>query len=763
MSYPTHSIVYIDGSNTGITKTHDFNPGRKSWQLYAHHIKTIGDNLIIEASGNDSEIYFKQKNNPLYYKISDFRLKYTNIDTSTINISGNYNEGDVLTISGSNVQWARFDGLPNIDSSLEGKVLTVSGDNAVWADFNPLPTINSSLDGKVLTVSGDDAVWRDLPSTQNSHININSDSIKIGQNITSSSNNIIILSNSTQTQTLNYSNTILLNASSSAINVSNSGFFVNPINNSGTTISSGNSNVLYYDTIYNEIKYGTLTLSSGNEGGGGGTNNYSEPTIAIYDILANITSNSSLIADATLLSGNNYAYRASTSWDNFSNISNFNFIRFNRMIMIGELFRYINTVRSDNILIGYNNNMSGDSYLVSIGYNSRASWQSVCIGSGIVSDNDLQTDAVWPRISAAGHYTVCIGYNAYVTKASSITIGAYSLINEGGHGVSIGYRSSSLQYYSIAIGSNSYSKKISIGAHSYSDRYGTAIGAYSDSQGFACIAIGAHTNNNVAGDSMNIALGTKSTGTIGSNTIGYNAHVGGRGQYAVSIGYDSLGGASGAVSIGSRISHHGYSFSVAIGNQIIDENTITGGASYSVLFPSGMDVYVGSSQWGNSDDRLKHDELDISNAFNIVQQLQPKIYKKTRKMFNSFQHSYIDSSGNKVYQTIPERDYYTGNIIYIENTGNIGEKGNDWFYEAGLIAQDVYAIDELKEFIQVGNEENIWYLNYNNIFVYSIACLKELILKSKALENKNTLIKNKNTLIKNKLNEILREMGKNEF
>ena len=54
-SIPTD--VYITGS-TGQTKIHDFNPGRKSWQIYAHKISTIGDNLILEATGTNSEIFF---------------------------------------------------------------------------------------------------------------------------------------------------------------------------------------------------------------------------------------------------------------------------------------------------------------------------------------------------------------------------------------------------------------------------------------------------------------------------------------------------------------------------------------------------------------------------------------------------------------------------------------------------------------------------------------------------------------------------------
>ena len=132
-------------------------------------------------------------------------------------------------------------------------------------------------------------------------------------------------------------------------------------------------------------------------------------------------------------------------------------------------------------------------------------------------------------------------------------------------------------------------------------------------------------------------------------------------------------------------------------------------------------------------------------------------------MFNQIEINQYDPSGHIISTTYqPERDT-SGNIIYIENTENIGQKGTDWFYEAGLIAQDVYTIDELKEFVQVGDEENVWYIGYNNIFTYNIACTKELIVKSKILENETNLIKNENSLIKDKLNEVLREMGKVEI
>ena len=87
-SIPTD--VYIAGS-TGQTKIHDFNPGRKSWQMYAHKISTIGDNLIFEAIGTNSEIYFKQKNNEVY-KITDLLGGGNSYDDGQAIIIG-YNAG----------------------------------------------------------------------------------------------------------------------------------------------------------------------------------------------------------------------------------------------------------------------------------------------------------------------------------------------------------------------------------------------------------------------------------------------------------------------------------------------------------------------------------------------------------------------------------------------------------------------------------------------------------------------------------------------
>ena len=110
-----------------------------------------------------------------------------------------------------------------------------------------------------------------------------------------------------------------------------------------------------------------------------------------------------------------------------------------------------------------------------------------------------------------------------------------------------------------------------------------------------------------------------------------------------------------------------------------------------------------------SDDRLKHNEKNITNALEIIRKLEPQIYQKT-KNFKS-----IDFSG------VVEEPY----II-----------------EAGLIAQDVEKINDLSFCITIGNESIPYSLNYNNIFIYGLAALKEL---DKKISN-NELIKKNNNL-----------------
>ena len=136
-----------------------------------------------------------------------------------------------------------------------------------------------------------------------------------------------------------------------------------------------------------------------------------------------------------------------------------------------------------------------------------------------------------------------------------------------------------------------------------------------------------------------------------------------------------------------------------------------------------------------SDDRLKHNEVAITNGLNIIDRLTPKFYQKTQDL--------LDAN-------------YNGDL-----------SNYAWTYEAGLIAQEVLQISDLSFVVGGGdyyeqkynlitqtqnndlsannyelsnNNYEISYnviaqaynLNYNSVFVYGLAAIKELHTKVKA-------------------------------
>ena len=129
---------------------------------------------------------------------------------------------------------------------------------------------------------------------------------------------------------------------------------------------------------------------------------------------------------------------------------------------------------------------------------------------------------------------------------------------------------------------------------------------------------------------------------------------------------------------------------------------------------SGSSVYLNEG-WNNvSDNRLKHNEIVITNALDDIRQLVPKRYFKTRKLYDDNHNFDLDGSGNP-----------------IDSSGNKAPCS----IENGLIAQEVYQIDNLRVFVDPNTEkrynraagqEDPWSLKYDNIFVHSIAALKEL-------------------------------------
>jgi len=155
------------------------------------------------------------------------------------------------------------------------------------------------------------------------------------------------------------------------------------------------------------------------------------------------------------------------------------------------------------------------------------------------------------------------------------------------------------------------------------------------------------------------------------------------------------------------------------GNVVIDGSLNIRGTGYT----SGMII--------TSDDRLKQNEEPITNALTTIRQLSPQIYQKTSTF---------------------KDPHYRGEL-----------KDDPYIIEAGLIAQDVEKIDQLKFSVISGNEQSPYSLNYNNIFVYSLAALKELDSQVQTINenlNKNeNFIKNEGsndlaTIVNNKIEYI---------
>jgi uncharacterized protein with FMN-binding domain len=126
-----------------------------------------------------------------------------------------------------------------------------------------------------------------------------------------------------------------------------------------------------------------------------------------------------------------------------------------------------------------------------------------------------------------------------------------------------------------------------------------------------------------------------------------------------------------------------------------------------------------------SDDRLKSNETNITNGLETINKLSCEKYDKI------LEFRFKDDKDAKTMK------------------------------EAGFIAQEVYEIDELKDYVKVGNDDNAWGLNYDCIFTYAVRAIQELDSKVNILETDNTASKNKisnleteNTDLKNKISNL---------
>ena len=133
----------------------------------------------------------------------------------------------------------------------------------------------------------------------------------------------------------------------------------------------------------------------------------------------------------------------------------------------------------------------------------------------------------------------------------------------------------------------------------------------------------------------------------------------------------------------------------------------------------GGSIRYTSGGLNGSDNRLKHNEVLITNGLATINKLQVKHYIKTKTLYDNNHNFNLDASG-----------------IPLDSSGNKLELDKDYTIETGIIAQEIRNIPEL-EFVVRGDEETDHLaLDYNSIHCTHIAATKELNNKVTELEAK---------------------------
>ena len=128
-------------------------------------------------------------------------------------------------------------------------------------------------------------------------------------------------------------------------------------------------------------------------------------------------------------------------------------------------------------------------------------------------------------------------------------------------------------------------------------------------------------------------------------------------------------------------------------NSIISDISFTKNVDINIDLRITGDLYTPGGVVKTSDDRYKHNEKIITNGLEIIRKLQPQTYDKT-KTFKD-----IDFQG-------------------VVNEPHIRE--------AGLIAQELYAINDLSFTVFEGDNNNPYYVRYDDVFIFGLAAVKEL-------------------------------------
>tara|TARA_B110000285_G_C15084454_1_gene595350 strand:+ start:1 stop:1758 length:1758 start_codon:yes stop_codon:yes gene_type:complete len=438
----------------------------------------------------------------------------------------------------------------------------------------------------------------------------------------------------------------------------------------------------------------------------------------------------------------------------------------------------------------YNSTAITGKYSVAMGYNNRITGKS-SVAMGKYNNFNATT---------SGDYSVAMGLSNITSGEASVAMGNNNNFggSSGDYSVAMGTTNTSTGGYSVAMGivnTSTGESSVAMGRENTSgDDSSVAMGRYNHAYAIHSVALG---NRAWTGGNIRFAIGINDTQV---DALAYSSNNNNKFVIDVSgnvgIGTDTPdyildvffpGGSGNGVRIKGGVS----------GTQLILDSDIGDGYNYWSAFrssnhwdcynssakydedawghtmylqsysggninlcKSGGSVYFRGSAYWTSDDRLKHNEIIIDNALETINKLTAKKYFKTLKMYAADKNFPLDASGNPIdddgsklkyrietgfiaqeVQKIPELEYLVkldddddkdifedkkdenGNIIYEKDgSGNNTKK-----------PEQVYA----------GKKEQLFNLNYQDIFVLNVQATQELdrILQAEKIKLEATEVK----------------------
>ena len=162
-----------------------------------------------------------------------------------------------------------------------------------------------------------------------------------------------------------------------------------------------------------------------------------------------------------------------------------------------------------------------------------------------------------------------------------------------------------------------------------------------------------------------------------------------------------------------------------------------------------------------SDDRLKHNEVAITNGLNIIDRLTPKFYQKTQDLLDAnyngdlSNHAWTYEAGliaQEVLQisdlsfVVGGGDYYEQKYNLITQTQDVSSNYYDSSANNYELSNNYYDQSANNYEVSYNLITQAYNLNYNSVFVYGLAAIKELHTKVKANEisilNRQAIINN---------------------